>query len=93
MSSEYTITIRASDMPNPKDIALYLQAEVLGINKVKDNLVTANELVEITGYSKSTILSKCKHLNVGTSGKSLYDKDAAIAALSAKNKVGRKRQN
>ena len=93
MSSEYTITIRASDMPNPKDIALYLQAEVLGINKVKDNLVTANELVEITGYSKSTILSKCKHLNVGSVGKSLYNKDDAIRALSVKRKVGAKRKN
>ena len=93
MSSEYTITIRASDMPNPQDIALYLQAEVLGINKVKDNLVTANELVEITGYSKSTILAKCKHLNVGSVGKSLYNKDDAIRVLSAKRKVGAKRRN
>ena len=93
MTNEYTITIRAPVMPNPKDIALYLQAEVLGINKVRQTLVTANELAEITGFSKSTILSKCKHLNVGTIGKSLYDKDAAIAALSSKNKTGRKRQN
>lgn len=93
MTSEYTITIRAPAMPNPKDIALYLQAEVLGINKVKQALVTANELVEATGFSKSTILAKCKHLNVGTIGKSLYDKDAAIAALSAENKRGRKRKN
>lgn len=93
MTNEYTITIRAPVMPNPKDIALFLQAEVLGINKVRQTLVTANELAEITNFSKSTVLSKCKHLNVGTSGKSLYDKDAAIAALSAKNKTGRKRQN
>ena len=93
MTSEYTITIRAPVMPNPKDIALFLQAEVLGINKVRQTLVTANELAEITGFSKSTIRDKCKHLNVGTIGKSLYDKDAAISALSANNKVGRKRQN
>lgn len=35
MTNEYTITIRAPVMPNPVDIALYLQAEVLGINKVR----------------------------------------------------------
>ena len=93
MTNEYTITIRAPVMPNPKDIALFLQAEVLGINKVRQTLVTANELAEITGVSKSTILAKCKHLNVGTIGKSLYDKDAAIAALSSNNKTGRKRKN
>lgn len=93
MCSEYTITIRADSMPSPQDIALYLQAEVLGINKVKDNLVTANELVELTGFSKSTILAKCKHLNVGSVGKSLYNKDDAIRALSAKRKVGAKRRN
>lgn len=93
MCSEYTITIRADSMPSPQDIALYLQAEVLGINKVKDNLVTANELVELTGFSKSTILAKCKHLNVGSVGKSLYNKDDAIRALSVKRKVGAKRRN
>ena len=93
MCSEYTITIRADSMPSPQDIALYLQAEVLGINKVKDNLVTANELVELTDYSKSTILAKCKHLNVGSVGKSLYNKDDAIRVLSAKRKVGAKRRN
>lgn len=93
MCSEYTITIRADSMPSPQDIALYLQAEVIGINKVKDNYVTANELVEITGYSKSTILSKCRHLNVGSVGKSLYNKDDAIRVLSAKPRAGRKRVN
>ncbi len=93
MTNEYTITIRAPVMPNPTDIALYLQAEVLGINKVRQTLVTANDLVKLTGFSRSTILTKCKHLNVGTIGKSLYDKDAAIKALSSKNKVGRKREN
>lgn len=93
MTNEYTITIRAPVMPNPVDIALYLQAEVLGINKVRQTLVTANELAEVTGLSKSTIREKCKHLNVGTIGKSMYDKDSAIAALSTQNKVGRKRKN
>ncbi len=93
MTNEYTITIRSAEWPSPKDIATYLQAEVLGITKVRDCLVTANELAEITGLSKSTILTKCKHLNMGTIGKSMYDKDAAIAALSANNKVGRKRKN
>ncbi len=69
MTNEYTITIRAPVMPNPTDIALYLQAEVLGINKVRQTLVTANDLVGLTGFSKSTILTKCKHLNIGTIGK------------------------
>jgi hypothetical protein len=80
-------------MPNPSDIALYLKAEVLGINKVQDKLISAPELAKLTGFCKTTILSKCKHLNVGTVGKAMYNKDAAIAALSANNKVGRKRKN
>lgn len=93
MTSEYTITIRAPVMPNPSDIALYLKAEVLGINKVQGKLISAPELAELTGFCKSTILSKCKHINEGTSGKAMYNKDKAIAALSAQNKAGRKRQN
>lgn len=93
MTSEYTITIRAPTMPNPSDVALYLKAEVLGINKVQDKLVSAPELAQLTGFCKSTILTKCKHLNKGTSGKAMYNKDDAIAALSAQSKAGRKRKN
>lgn len=90
----YQITVHSDDAPQITLGQTLAGAKVIELKDISRQNVTAKELAARFGLSEQTIRDKCSTLNVGTSGKFLYDADKAVQLLSANSaKKGRPRKN
>lgn len=91
---EFTFTIEAESAPQIVLGQCIFGGMVTALKMEKRKLVSVAELVAKYGFSDETIRAKLITINQGTSGKCMYDPDAADALLKQKKqRRGPQRKN